>query len=293
MSEAINCTVIGQSFATNSGAFGDYGISHAYAGANSSNYYVGIIKFETPAFTGRFERLDISLYVKSQYHANIKLRYALCSSDANKLNYRQTYGEVDDEYQIASGIFSMTGMSTSAWKNYDLTIEPSTMNPGTEYYLIFWGLNNASFIDISGEVENHIIAVIYDPSFIVSVNHYAKNDDGTQTHIGSASVEVESGGSFTPTLIAPPDTNTTDGATFKAWTQDWSTYIGGGVVGVDYVVINQNANCEVYYPIVDTGSYIVCMVDGEPVECELYRITNGQPVLQKLFYKNGVEIVEI
>lgn len=98
---------------------------------------------------------------------------------------------------------------------------------------------------------------------------------------------------YTPELRSPPSTNTTEGATFKAWTTDWSL-ITEGVAGVDYVTVNEDLFVSVYYPLVEeTSSYIHFKVNGSLAECEILRITGGEPVLQELFYKDNGQIIEI
>lgn len=274
---SVNCTLVGQAYAHNSGIFGEYSpTAFAYAGANSSNYYVGAIKITTPDFKGKFEKLSLNLYIKSQYHANINLRYALCSSDANKLDYRRTYNEVSDEYQLASGILAMTGMSTSAYKYYTLEIEPEAMQPSTDYYLFFWGTNNASFVTISGETNRHDISVIYDPVFSVELNHCLMDAAGNPTWYSRTTEEVDAGATYTPSLIAPPSTHTQKGATFKAWVIGWTSVVGEGVVGQDYFTVNEDVTIEVYY--FPAGSFVYVNRNGEAVKCEVYVNRNGEAV---------------
>lgn len=286
---SLNCTIVGQAYATNSGSFGDYKVAASYAGANSSNWYVNAMKITTPEFSGKFQQLDLSLYIKSNYHANINLRYALCTSDANKLDYRKTYNEVEDEYQIASGILSMTGLSTSTYKHFSLTLEPETMQSGTDYYLIFWGTSNASLVTMPSTFENHTIAVIYDPIFTVELNHCLVDAAGELTWYSRTTEEVEAGASYTPSLITPPSTHTKKGATFKAWVIGWTSVVGEGVAGEDYITVNEDLTLEVYYH--PAGSFIYVNRNGVAVKCEVRVKRNGKAVRCDVYAnRNGTAV---
>lgn len=293
MAETVNCSIIGQTHATGNGTFGAYATTgNKYAGANSSSYYAYILQFQTGDFTGDCEKLDLNLSVKSMYHANLTLRYALATSDENKNSYRSTTSEVTDNNQIASGQFALNGLSTSAYRTHTLSIDTDALEPGTTYYLFLWGTNKSSGTNLD-VTANHTVTVYFDPSFTVTVDHKLQNEDGSSTQFEQATYTIDAGTLYTPELRSPPSTNTTEGATFKAWKTDWSL-IAEGVVGVDYVTVNEDLFVSVYYPLVEeTGSYIHFKVNGSLVECEILRITGGEPVLQELFYKDNGQIIGI
>lgn len=140
MAKTAACSIIGQTYATGNGTFGAYATTgNKYAGANSSSIYAYILQFETGNFSGKSEKLEINLSVKTMYHADLDLRYALATSDENKNSYRSTFNAVSDPNQIATGSFDMTGLSTSAYNVRTLSIDTADLKPNTTYYLFLWG----------------------------------------------------------------------------------------------------------------------------------------------------------
>lgn len=115
-----------------------------YAGSNYSEYNTYILKFSIPAFSGISESVTITLnMVQSSGGASITLRYALCTSDANKGDYCNTYASVSDTYQIKSGTLSLTDLAT-AGSYKTITIDTSGVSGDSTYYLILWAYTSTS-----------------------------------------------------------------------------------------------------------------------------------------------------
>lgn len=216
MSKTLQCTVVGQSYVTNLGSFGSYGSAGGYAGANTYNWYVTAVKFMTPEFTGDMKKLTVGFFMKAQVsygatHSH-KLRWAICSSDKNLENYRLTYEEVDDSYKIAGGIFSEQNMNTSTMKLYYIDVDPMVLLPNTDYYMVFWGADNASLCGV-GTPDNHVFTITYDETLTVQYN---ANGIGTPP----APQSVDPGDSITlPTMSA-------NGYAFLGWATDPNAEVG-------------------------------------------------------------------
>lgn len=118
----------------------DYG----YAGSNYSEYNTYILKFTVPEFVGVSESVAISLsMVQSSGGASVTLRYALCTSDANKDKYCDTYSAVSDTYQVKSGTIALTDLVTSgSYKT--ITIDTSKVSSNSTYYLVLWAYTSTS-----------------------------------------------------------------------------------------------------------------------------------------------------
>lgn len=156
----LNGTIIGQSSGQSAGA-AVYSDVACYAGANTSNgKYVYILKFKTPDFKGVFEKLNLNLYIKSNYSKTITHRYALATSDANRNSYRNTTSAVTEEFQLESGTFTFEGISTSAYNTITMSLN-SAVKANTEYYLYLWGYNNTSCLCTVGNISYHSIEVEY------------------------------------------------------------------------------------------------------------------------------------
>ena len=156
----LNGTILGQSSGQGAGA-AIYDEVACYAGANQTNgKYVYILKFKTPDFKGVFEKLNLNLYIKSNYNSTITLRYAFATSDANRNSYRTT-SAVTEEYQLETGTYPFTGISTSTYKTFTISFDSSSLQPNTEYYLYLWGYNNNSCLCTVGNISYHSVEVEY------------------------------------------------------------------------------------------------------------------------------------
>ncbi len=146
MAYTANCTLVGQTY--NNSAWGSYNPGQAcWAGNDQGDSYTTIIKFTTPSFSGRSTRLTVSFptkHISGYYNSQWPdIRYALCSSDANKAAYRNTTSAVSDPYQIASGYKEIT-----AGDPVTLTFDTSVLKANTSYYVYIWGGDSYSKFQI-------------------------------------------------------------------------------------------------------------------------------------------------
>jgi hypothetical protein len=76
-------------------------INPAYAGCNENNqHYVYIMKFTTPTFEGVSQSVDVGMWMYNNMNdRTATLRYAICSSDENKINYINIYPMSDSEIE--------------------------------------------------------------------------------------------------------------------------------------------------------------------------------------------------
>lgn len=135
MADKASGSVLGQAYSNTT--LGDYGNNAGYAGYASSVYFTDVIKFTTPEFRGVSQQLEMGLYVYVGVGSEATVRYALCTSDANKGKYMKTTAAVADEYQIAAGTVSFEGLTTDVEKR-SFTIETAKLEPDTTYYLFLW-----------------------------------------------------------------------------------------------------------------------------------------------------------
>lgn len=296
MSKTVNCSIIGQK----SRGGNTYGSVAVYLGHNGT-YYEYTMAFTTGDFKGISNSITFNIRLKNSAYADgttKNFRYALLTSDENVTGnkaatnyYYETIKDVEDPNQIAKGIVSFPNMRLETDKV--ITINTDALQPNTTYYLVIWPYQTNVFCTVSSISSHGAIIVDYEPIFTVIVDHKIQNKDGSLTQFDEETYTIDAGTLYTPELRSPPSTNTTEGATFKAWKTDWSL-IAEGVVGVDYVTVNEDLFVSVYYPLVEeTGSYIHFKVNGQLIECEVLRITDGDPVLQELFYKDNGQIIEI
>lgn len=145
---SVACTIVGHAYAYTS--LGEYNKNAAYAGYNGTAYYAYILKFTTPAFTGASEGVSFGIWMNQGWGTDVTLRYAICSSDANKNSYCGTTGAVSDSNQITSGTVSLKGMSSTQEKR-TVTVTTAKLKQNTTYYLILWAYNNTgvSLMNIS------------------------------------------------------------------------------------------------------------------------------------------------
>jgi hypothetical protein len=171
-----NGTVLGQKF-WNGGWVPDDGYQNdaAYAGTNYNYWYPYILKFTAPELVGASEKVEMTLYVGDGNGASPTLRWALCSSDANKDLYRDTNGDVADPYQLASGTVTMENVASNNYQT--ITVKTSKIRSGETYYLFLWGYaspDNPQWITVYG-ANNHT-AVIYGASGSV----WVKTEEGLE-----------------------------------------------------------------------------------------------------------------
>ena len=113
----------------------------AYAGATGGTVYgVTVLRFDVPAFSGLSEAVDVALISYTGLGTDVTLRWALCTSDANRELYMKTTEEVADSYQVGSGTISIPDVtSTSEARKFQV---PTTkIKGGNTYYLFLWAYN--------------------------------------------------------------------------------------------------------------------------------------------------------
>ena len=111
----------------------------SYVGTNYNDYYTYAMHFTAPEFIGISKSVDVLLGMTSGGdNKTPTLRWALCTSDANKALYVDNHEEVTDEYQIASGIFA-TGKLSSIVSYQQFSIRTDKVKPLQEYTLFIWG----------------------------------------------------------------------------------------------------------------------------------------------------------
>ena len=136
----LNCTMIGQTY--NSNAFGT---SSVYAGFNYNNeYYTYRLKFSTPEFAGKPQKLTFNLawkrpLVNSKTVSDFSLRYAILTTDDQLSKYRNTKNEVTDTTdRLVAGIVNITGVDKDgAIGAFEIPI--TEIEPSTTYFLYLWG----------------------------------------------------------------------------------------------------------------------------------------------------------
>lgn len=297
MAETVNCSIIGQK----SRGGNAYAASAVYMGyGNGSTHYEYVLSFITGDFAGKSKAITFNIEMSnSSQGATRTYRWALLNSDSSVVGrdsanlYFNKHTEVDDPNQLAQGTVTWSDMNKDTHKV--LTIETDALKANTNYFLVLWPYSTSptSFVTVSNTQDHGSIVVEYEATFTVIVDHKIRNEDGSLTQFDEVTYTIDAGTLYTPELRSPPSTNTTEGATFKVWTTDWSLLIEG-VPGVDYVTVNEDLFVSVYYPVVvETGSYILYNLNGQIIECELFRITDGEPILQELFHKTNGEIIEI
>lgn len=140
----------------------------------------GYIEFTTPdsELTSKsINFLIMEAYTSSSSVISTDVKYALCTSDLNRDLYVGSCMDVDDEYQIASGI-------TVLYKNSDthsLNIPVTSLNPNTTYYLFLWWWrpDDAEYVVSFRSLSQTVIDIEYTPSGSRFLQYIPYIDDGT------------------------------------------------------------------------------------------------------------------
>lgn len=145
-----------------------------YAGfAGGVRYDVTILRFEVPAIAGTSKGLSAGIVVRSgPVSGNLKFRYAVCTSDANREKYRSTTAAVSDANQIKTGTITLSSVSnTAAKKSFSIDVE---MTGGKTYYLMLWAYESTG-VFVSAVSAGHSVTVSYDGGVVrVKVNGVVK-----------------------------------------------------------------------------------------------------------------------
>lgn len=149
-----------------------------YAGfAGSGLYCVYILRFYVPAFSGVSEGLTAGLYMSSGMGSNVTLRYALCTSDANRNKYLSTTAAVTDTNQIATGTVSISNVTSDVAKK-EINFKTGNIKGGRTYYLILWaaGDTGVSIKQFNSAWGNHSVTVGYNIGVVrLKVNGQVKS----------------------------------------------------------------------------------------------------------------------
>lgn len=111
-----------------------YGSNDTINVADSNDFISCCLSMTTPKFSGTSSNIMITLLNFYDENSGVKVRWALCKSDANDTKYLNTRAAVSDSYQIASGVISVPTTN----RNYLLNITTSEIEPNTTYYLFLW-----------------------------------------------------------------------------------------------------------------------------------------------------------
>lgn len=272
-----NCTLVGQK-----GRGGTtYGTASAYMGrASGGTNYDYVLSFTTGAFSGKCKSLTFQIKMSNGSLSGTKTyRWALLSSDSNATGtststnlYYNHYNDVTEANQITKGTVAWAEVNKDTHKT--LTVEVDSLQPNTGYFLVLWPYSSAtSQVTVSATQYHNPIVLEYDPVFSVELNHCLVDAEGEVTWYSRTVDTVDAGASYTPSLITPPDTHTAEGATFKAWVIGWTSVVGEGTVGVDYITVNEDLTLEVYYH--PGGSLVYVRRNGSLVEAEVWPKQNG------------------
>ena len=284
-----NCNLVGQ--ITRGNATTAYITDSVKLGYDGSKYYNYRLKFQTPAFTGAVSSVTFNLKIVNSHYPRAVFRYALCTSDANTAMYENTTKAVTtDSYQIASGIFDCNGINSGAINQLVINVDDirGGISPSATYYLMLWTYENTSaspaiyktYATVMG-LASHSATVEHSSAYTVTVTHATLSANGSSiVTFEEAAYEVESGSSFTPTAVRPPDTHTTEDAVYEAWDADTTTQIVRGAPDVDSFVVTSNVRCTVLYRMihmVTTQHYAITASGSLELLSEVSeRVTNGR-----------------
>lgn len=147
-----NATIVGQiySFLSNISNKEYNTTDAAYAGRNElDQYYAYVLKFTTPEFQGVSQNIDVAIWMYNNLNdTTVTLRYALCTSDANKTSYVNTSEIVSDTNQIATGTVTFDELALSldalaiAKKSQTFSIETEKVESNKTYYLFLWAFDS-------------------------------------------------------------------------------------------------------------------------------------------------------
>ena len=166
-----------------------------YAGAYGEGYYTSCLKLRTPKFAGVSERIMFQVRLYNIGPNDTKLRWALCSSDANKGKYtgdwsNRIYSEVEDKYQLAQGTVEWADIELTENPMRELIVETNALKPETDYFLFLWSYYSKDSISTTVRVAaaaEHSAVVEYKAG-LIQVKH-----NGAEI---SCVVDVVSGGEW-------------------------------------------------------------------------------------------------
>lgn len=132
----------------------------AYAGFNGGSLHCAyILRFDVPEFSGFSEELKLELVARNGIGTDVALRWAICSSDANRESYHNTTEAVIDENQLDSGIVTFSNMSSTVEKK-TVRLKTGKLRTGGTYYLILWATGGTG-MTVRAVSTGHSIAIGY------------------------------------------------------------------------------------------------------------------------------------
>lgn len=148
--------IIGQSHRSNG-----YSNGVAYAGYFDSLYYDYVMKFELPSFTGISDSITFNIKMYNSDYTTSTLRYAICTSDANRSLYKNHGNAVyDDEYQIVSGVVTFENVNQDTVKSF--TVMTGGLIPSETHYLFLWSYAASTLMNVSiRDISQHTISINY------------------------------------------------------------------------------------------------------------------------------------
>lgn len=209
-----NCTFIDQNGAHN-GAWVN-AKTWNYAGSAVGYYYTTMITFKTPALTCKSNNVTFNIAMAQLNGSALTLRYAICSSDANKAKYCNVYGAVSDTYQLATGTVNISGLGTTV-SYHKISVDTTALSGNTTYYLFLWSNSSrdvnpcATVIQPQGEYINASS----------NVNH---------------TITITDGHSYTSKVTSP--TCTTQGYTTYTCSKCGHSYTGNTTAALGHSSVN-------------------------------------------------------
>ena len=160
MAKTANGTAIGQDWYTQESSL-NFTDGVSYVGQNESEHYVYCLKFKTPVFSGKSEKINLGLSMRKLANSPVVLRWALCTSGRNCADYRWTSGAVEDDSKIASGYQSFT--LSDSYSVCNIEIATDELKGNTEYYLYLWAYRNYTLSYVNTH-DKHSISLTYKSS---------------------------------------------------------------------------------------------------------------------------------
>lgn len=180
---SLKCTIVSHEWSNGDSWSAHSTTGQAYAGAYSDHYYAYCLEIKTPSFSGKSEKIDITLkYCRPNgfSHTSSSLRWALCKSKSNKNKYLNTYSTVDDSYQITSGTKNFSNVpALSSPTTTTLTINTDGLSPNTTYYLFMWAskAKSTATVLLIGDLNDLKTTVIYQAGVV-----YIDNGSGFERY---------------------------------------------------------------------------------------------------------------
>lgn len=288
----VNCVINGQK----SRGGNTYAAGAVYMGyGNGNTHYEYVLSITSGSFSGTSTSITFNIKMKNSALANNTsrtYRWALLNSDASVIGrdtsinlYFDKHTAVEDANQLAQGTITWGNIEDDTHKT--LVIETTELKPNTNYYLVLWAYstNPTSFLTVSSTQYHADTVIEYESQCSITVQHLLEVEGGDYEPHMSVSTWIEPGTSWTPEPVEVPNTHSADSATFQAWNSDYTTSIGGGVVGADYIIVNQDLSVEVYYKL--GGGNVYYNNNGVATKCQVFYNNNGVAVKCEVYYNNN------